>query len=1309
MQQAELIAGRFVVEQIAGAGGMGKVYRTRDLVTGERVAVKVLRTESVETARFEREGLVLADLHHPAIVRYVAHGRTPEGALYLAMEWLEGEDLSHRLKHKELTLDESMTLGLRIAAALQEAHRRGVVHRDVKPGNVFLVDGMPERAKLLDFGIARVPGSPQALTNTGHMIGTPGFMAPEQTRGQRDIGPAADVFSLACVLFRCLTGRAPFVAEDVLATLLKVALEDAPHVRDLLPSLPEALDDLVDRMLSKAPGDRPPDGAAVARELSLLGEVVSHHRRDPPSISGVTSVEQRLLCVIVARARTPVEAGAVLATATATAPPASDTQSHEGEMSALVERYGGKLHVLVDGSLFVTLSGSGAATDQAIRAARCALAMRALLPGVPLSLVAGRAVLSGWVPMGEAIDRGVSMLDKGSIEEVRVDDVIAGLVDARFEVGHDATGRYLRFERDGAESPRRLLGKPTVCVGRDAELSRLSALLDECIAEPAAQAVLVTALPGMGKSRLCQELLRQVRDRQPETQIWMGRADLMNAGSPFAMVGSAIRRTAGVHGGELPAVRALKILARVGRHLVGAEQVRVAGLLGELAGGGPVPEARAARSDPRLVGDQMLRAWISFVRAEATAGPLLLVLEDLHWGDIPSVSFVDAALRELSDLPILVLALARPEVREAFPRLWAERPVLEVKLGALSRRAAERLVRRVLGDAVIGSVVDTLVARGAGNAFYLEELIRAVAEGRGEKLPETVLAMAEARLDHLGPAARRVLRAASVFGQVFRRDGVAAVLGDTDTVELGRELAELSRGEFIERHLDHDASPRSAQGEGPRSGPGGSGGSGTLQETFAFRHAIVRDAAYAMLTDEDRAVGHALAGTWLETSGEEDALLLAEHFERGGHPARALGWYHRAAEQALEGSDLEGAIARAEHAIACGAEGEVRGALRILQGEAHAWRDQAAAAGQCCAEAMVLLPQGSVRWCEAVGLGVIVHVQLGDLDRFSALAHDLYRVDPQLDAVERYVVGSVLVTSFLWAGGLYGVARAYLERARAVAGPAAADNPVVRGWLGWGECCRIRYEGGDLQRHMDLAEESAAIFRTTDDLRGTIRLQIELGIAQKNVGRWADAEQLLDEAQKTSQRLGVQILSAGARGYLAWVLLERGRLDEATALAHAAIESTEGSLNVIRAGMAHATLARILARRGDLDGALVEARASVDPRVAATSRVAGLPVLASVLLARGDHEGALARADEAAEILRALGGIPENEALLRLCRAEALAALGRTDEAREALREARARLLDRARTLVDPLVRQSFFEEVEANRRTLELADALCR
>jgi len=146
------------------------------------------------------------------------------------------------------------------------------------------------------------------------------------------------------------------------------------------------------------------------------------------------------------------------------------------------------------------------------------------------------------------------------------------------------------------------------------------------------------------------------------------------------------------------------------------------------------------------MGDQMMRAWQDWLAAEATAQPVVIVLEDLQWGDPPTVSFTDAALRHLKDRPLMVLALARPEVHEVFPKLWAERGTQEIRLGELTRRASEKLVREVLGESVTAVTVDRIVQLAAGNAFYLEELIRAVAEGREEALPETVLAMVEARL-----------------------------------------------------------------------------------------------------------------------------------------------------------------------------------------------------------------------------------------------------------------------------------------------------------------------------------------------------------------------------------------------------------------------------------------------------------------------------------------------------------------------------------------------------------------------------------
>src|SRR5262249_4258990 len=157
------------------------------------------------------------ELHHPGIVRYVAHGFTSAEQPYLAMEWLEGEDLSVRLGHHPMTIRQTVTLAQRIADALGAAHDRGLVHRDVKPSNIFLPAGQVERAKIIDFGIVRMGRSARPSTRTGLMLGTPGYMSPEQARGMRGVDCRADIFALGCVLFQCLTGEPAFSGDDEMA------------------------------------------------------------------------------------------------------------------------------------------------------------------------------------------------------------------------------------------------------------------------------------------------------------------------------------------------------------------------------------------------------------------------------------------------------------------------------------------------------------------------------------------------------------------------------------------------------------------------------------------------------------------------------------------------------------------------------------------------------------------------------------------------------------------------------------------------------------------------------------------------------------------------------------------------------------------------------------------------------------------------------------------------------------------------------------------------------------------------------------
>ena len=228
MRTGDCIDARFEILERIGAGGMGVVYRALDRLSGETVAIKLLRNpESDSTGQFTREARVLASLTHPHVVRYVTHGVSSAGEPYLVMEWLAGESLSQRLARGGLGIGDSMDLIQRVAGALGAAHALGIVHRDVKPSNIVLAHGRLENVKVLDFGLARVADVSRTLMRTGLTVGTAGYMAPEQARGERArIDARADVFSLGCVLFECLAGVPVFQAESPYMLLAKVLLDE---------------------------------------------------------------------------------------------------------------------------------------------------------------------------------------------------------------------------------------------------------------------------------------------------------------------------------------------------------------------------------------------------------------------------------------------------------------------------------------------------------------------------------------------------------------------------------------------------------------------------------------------------------------------------------------------------------------------------------------------------------------------------------------------------------------------------------------------------------------------------------------------------------------------------------------------------------------------------------------------------------------------------------------------------------------------------------------------------------------------------
>jgi serine/threonine protein kinase len=260
---------RFELLAAIGSGAMGTVYRAWDHDRGVPVAVKLLH--AVETAqRFEREASVLSQIHHPNIVEYVAHGMTASGEAWLAMEWLDGDDVSTRIKTRAMTPGEAQTLLRAVASGLAWAHERGFVHRDMKPSNVLIPHGELARAKVVDFGLARDVARDEELTKTGALIGTLDYMPPEQLTDAKRVDPRADVFSLGAVLYRCLTGRAPVIGRSLPELVLNIVRQPIPPITDFRSDVPPPFVNLLAWMLQKDANLRPVDATEVLSALDAL-------------------------------------------------------------------------------------------------------------------------------------------------------------------------------------------------------------------------------------------------------------------------------------------------------------------------------------------------------------------------------------------------------------------------------------------------------------------------------------------------------------------------------------------------------------------------------------------------------------------------------------------------------------------------------------------------------------------------------------------------------------------------------------------------------------------------------------------------------------------------------------------------------------------------------------------------------------------------------------------------------------------------------------------------------------------------------
>jgi serine/threonine protein kinase/predicted ATPase len=1051
------------VLKVLGQGGMGVVLLAEDTHLRRPVALKVIRPEIGQTLanreRFLREARAMARVRSDHVVTVYQVGQADD-VCYLAMELLEGEPLDHWLERVGTPpLDEVLRIGQEIALALAAAHARGLVHRDVKPANVWL-EAPARRVKLLDFGLARSQVGDARLTNPGLVVGTPMYMAPEQARGE-SLDGRADLFSLGCVLYQMLTGRPPFEGKTTLAVLAAVITDTPAPAGQLNPAIPIPLTDLLSRLLAKQPAARPGTAEVVVEELQALERQAAppDHRpvgrdtRVTPVGSSVTP-DDLLWSGIEPQPTSPsAETPSPSSRVPLQPRPAESSQSSRRRAREAERR---QVTVLVCGcDLFEsetylgleaedqaqTLRTFQQACEQAVRhfdgtvvqcneqgllacfgypVAHEDAARRAAEAG--LRLLNDVEVLGGQLRHAPDLDAKpwVGLHTGPAIVEVR-EDAVSLVGDVRNVavrlkdvappgqvVCTDATHRLFRdqvqcarlgdrkikgvsrlvtlFRVERALSAEGPFGLATTelspLTGRDHEISLLTGRWEQA-QEGMGQVVLLVGEPGLGKSRLVHTLKEHVLGQKVEGEVdapvieWRCSPHYQNTGLHPAI--DFYERALGSRPEEPPQDRFDRLLSRVAKY--GLDRPEIVPLWAALLSL-PVPDRFPPLSlPPARQREETFQLMMEWLHVRAARGPVLFVVEDLHWVDASTLEFLGQVVTEFPHDRVLAVFTFRPEFK---PPWAAVDHQTSLALTRLTRRQVADLMRKKAGDAVSDAVIEQVYDRAGGVPLFVEEFTRMVQESAaldrtssggaggpvvlGHEIPSTLQDLLMARLDRTG-GGRELAQLAAVLGREFSHELLAAV-ATVDEPTLQAELARLAQADILY-----------SKGRPPRC-------------TYTFKHALLEDALYNALVKARRQEFHRRIGEVLESrfpqTAETQPELLGRHFTEAGLTEKAICYWLKAGQRSRDRSafaEAIGHLTRGLTLVATLAESRTRDdwELQFLTGLAPAY---IAARGYATPEVGPILVHAR-ELCQRIGdtrqqLGIMLgmwewHIVRGDL------------------------------------------------------------------------------------------------------------------------------------------------------------------------------------------------------------------------------------------------------------------------------------------------------------------------------------------
>ncbi|MFO0644325.1 MAG: protein kinase [Polyangiaceae bacterium] len=1096
-----VMGGRFVVEREVGRGGVGIVFRALDRITAQTVALKVIAISGVdagEEARFAREGRVLAGLSAPGIVKVVAFGQLDEGQPYVAMEWLEGEDIAQRQKRKPLTVAESIEVAAQVADALTAAHEAGIVHRDVKPSNVFLVGSAegtsgPFVTKLVDFGVASAEDA--RLTKTGAIVGTPAYMAPEQARGESEVDSRSDTYSLGATLFEMLTGRPPHVGPTPIAVLAKLVTTPAPRLRELFPDAPLSLDELLGRMLSTFPDERPDTAREVAEELRRI-----RHELDEPEAPSAhllaTEPPMSVGSIVLSTSRGlggQRLVTSILATFVPKGPARHRLLSHLRARGAEATELGGDAIVAHFG-VHKTLG------DEAARALD--LGMRLAKTNAAVGIATGRSRIDRTKPTGEVVDRAAALARDARRGQVLADTTTSELARGRYEFQLRADGTAVV---GGAVIARRELVGGAPFVGREAELAQILSAYERSAEDKTPIFISVTGLPGIGKTRLRREALAGIGSHPTSPKLALVRCESFSKGQALSVMGDVARALAHLPKGA-SSEELTEALSELTHGRGGPIDDRNRELLGRLL----TNEVMPTSVDFRGARDAL---WLALTEATlgATAkGPLLLALEDAQWADAESLSWLDHVMGRAAKHPLCVLVTARPSFLRENGKRFSSRDHVRIELRPLAKRTVRAIAKAMLGERASGeageAALEAIAAQAAGSPLFAEELSRLAAQGRDATGALTIEAAIQVHLDALDEELRDAIAKLSVFGLQGWDAGLES-LGVRGAPEALRALgaAELLVEQATSRFRD--------------------------TREWAFKHALTREVAYASLGDDELRELHAKAGFWLASLGEDDATV-ARHLELGGRPKDAATYLERAARRALAASAHADAASYAEKALAFAEDKPTQFARAFLLDEAHVRLDPRAADRETAVSAMedsiydaasgVRARGARLRYEDAKGGGPDT---LEGLDEVRKSARELGLFDEEAKSA------AVLAARSAFAGQLTraaDVAEELLEIAARQRIPGAA----VDAWQTLAVVRQARGEvGAALEARRSAAEAACQAGLKTQEAM----LTINVGFALTTVGAKAEARLAIDAGIALGQAVGsAGVIRHGQMILLCW-------------------------------------------------------------------------------------------------------------------------------------------------------------------------------